>query len=120
MGIQTTGISQVDQATAEIAVALRDASPGHREQGYCDEAMRLRDAILNGTDAVRMLRDKAVSYSRDARQFRHMALHPADGDGMSEISSNAKMALVYGAIAQELAKIADEVVVTDLVSHIAT
>jgi hypothetical protein len=46
--ITTTGNPGVDQATAEIAVALRDASPGKRDQDYYNEAMRLRDAILSG------------------------------------------------------------------------
>ena len=47
--IKTTGNAQIDQATAEIAVALRDACPGQREQEYYDVAMRLRDAIMAGT-----------------------------------------------------------------------
>lgn len=46
--ITTTGNPVIDQATAEIAVALRDASPGKRDQDYYDEASRLRDAILSG------------------------------------------------------------------------
>ena len=55
MGIKVTGNSRIDGATAEIAVALRDAglsgfpySP-QREQVYFDEAMRLRDEIMAGT-----------------------------------------------------------------------
>jgi hypothetical protein len=57
-GIATTGNSQVDTATAEIAVALRDGrgiGHGWREQDHCNEAMRLRDEIMAGTremDAV--------------------------------------------------------------------
>jgi hypothetical protein len=46
--IKTTGNDRIDRATAEIAVALRDASPGQREQCYYDEAMRLRDEIMAG------------------------------------------------------------------------
>lgn len=48
MSIRATGNPQIDQATAEIAMALRDASPGKRDQDYYDEAMRLRDEILDG------------------------------------------------------------------------
>ena len=49
MPIETTGNPRVDTAAAEIAVALRDASPGRREQSYYDEAIRLRDEIMRGT-----------------------------------------------------------------------
>lgn len=48
-GIEVTGNSRIDGATAEIAVALRDASPHLRDQYYYDEAMRLRDEIMAGT-----------------------------------------------------------------------
>ena len=51
-GIAVTGQPDIDQATAEIAVALRDADPGKREQSYYDEAARLRDAIMAGTRAL--------------------------------------------------------------------
>jgi hypothetical protein len=51
-GITTTGNSRVDTATAEIAVALRNASPGERDQAYCDLAMELRDEIMAGTRAL--------------------------------------------------------------------
>jgi hypothetical protein len=51
-GITVTGQPDIDQATAEIAVALRDASPGKRDQHYYDEAARLRDAIMAGTRAL--------------------------------------------------------------------
>lgn len=52
--ITTTGNSDIDTATAEIAVALRDADLGTvhgplPEQHFYDEAMRLRDAIMAGT-----------------------------------------------------------------------
>lgn len=55
-GIRVTGQPDIDQATAEIAVALRDAAGTAAtytpEQHYYDEAMRLRDAILKGGAAV--------------------------------------------------------------------
>jgi hypothetical protein len=50
MSIRTTGNPDVDTATAEVAVALRDASPGKTDQYYYDEAMRLRDVILEKQD----------------------------------------------------------------------
>ena len=46
--IKTTGNHLIDSATAEIAVALRDASPGQRDQEYYDQAARLRDDIIRG------------------------------------------------------------------------
>lgn len=50
MAITTTGNSQVDTATAEIAVLLRDATYSTRtDQSYYNEAMRLRDEIMAGT-----------------------------------------------------------------------
>lgn len=48
MKIATTGNALIDHATAEIVLALRDASPGKRDQQYYDEAMRLRDDIIVG------------------------------------------------------------------------
>ena len=50
MGIQVTGNSRIDGATAEIATHIRDARVGkrYREQDHYDEAMRLRDEILAG------------------------------------------------------------------------
>jgi hypothetical protein len=51
-GITITGQPDIDQATAEIAVALRDGRPGQRDQYYYDEAARLRDAIMTGTRAL--------------------------------------------------------------------
>lgn len=50
-GIAVTGQPDIDQATAEIAVVLRDAGYGKREQDCYDEAARLRDAIMAGTRA---------------------------------------------------------------------
>ena len=52
--ITTTGNAELDSATSEIASALRHASPGTvhgplPDQYFYDEAMRLRDAIMNGT-----------------------------------------------------------------------
>jgi hypothetical protein len=48
--IRTTGNHDIDTATAEIAVALRNSSfTVQRDQDYYDEAMRLRDAIMAGT-----------------------------------------------------------------------
>ena len=49
MPVITTGNASVDDATAEIALALRDGDPRKRDQHYYDEAMRLRDAIMQGT-----------------------------------------------------------------------
>jgi len=51
-GIAVTGQQDIDQAAAEIAVALRDGDPGKRDQHYYDEAARLRDAIMAGTRAL--------------------------------------------------------------------
>jgi hypothetical protein len=48
----TTGNSRIDGATAEIAVHVRDGRVGsharYRDQDHYDEAMRLRDEILQG------------------------------------------------------------------------
>lgn len=49
MPIKTTGNADVDCATSEIAIVLRDAGYGRKEQDCYDEAMRLRDAIMAGT-----------------------------------------------------------------------
>jgi hypothetical protein len=49
MPIKVMGNSDIDTATAEIAVALRDADPGRRDQEYYDMAVRLRDDIMRGT-----------------------------------------------------------------------
>ena len=67
--VNTTGNADIDTATAEIAVALRDAAPGKRDQEYYDEAMRLLDAIMKGT------REHAV-YSVDVTSACH--LKPGD------------------------------------------
>jgi hypothetical protein len=51
--IDITGNDSIDQATAEIAVALRKACPVMcGDQDHYDEAMRLRDAIMTGTRAL--------------------------------------------------------------------
>jgi hypothetical protein len=54
MSITVTGQPDIDQATAEIAVALRDAAAIRVEadQNYYDAAVRLRDAIMAGTRAL--------------------------------------------------------------------
>lgn len=44
--IEITGIPEIDIATAEIAVALRDA--GRTEREAVAEAQRLRDAMCRG------------------------------------------------------------------------
>lgn len=50
MAINTTGNADIDTATAEIAVALRNACPVmDSDQRFYDEAMALRDAIMRGT-----------------------------------------------------------------------
>lgn len=59
--IKTTGNADIDTATAEIAVALRDASAGtvrgpYPDQRFYDEAMRLRDQIMAGTRNLDELR----------------------------------------------------------------
>jgi len=51
-GIEVTGNRRIDGATAEIAVALRDACPGGRDQGYYNHAQRLRDEILAGASEL--------------------------------------------------------------------
>lgn len=50
--MRTTGNGRIDTATAELALALRAARPGKREQTYYDEAMRLRDEILAGAKVL--------------------------------------------------------------------
>jgi hypothetical protein len=51
-GIRTTGQPEIDTATAEIALAVRDyLGPGRTEQAYYDEATRLRDEICRGERA---------------------------------------------------------------------
>lgn len=78
MPINTTGHDGIDSATAEIAVALRKACPVLcGDQDHYDEAVRLRDAIMDGTRALD---------SRDtlARDDTDRALAPAkvvDQDG---------------------------------------
>lgn len=63
MSIKTTGNPQIDTATAEIAVALRDGGFGRRDQDRYDEAMRLRDEILAGADKQQALvRELAGNY----------------------------------------------------------
>jgi hypothetical protein len=47
--INTTGNHRIDQATSELALALRDADPGQRDQHYYNEAERLRNEIIVGT-----------------------------------------------------------------------
>ena len=42
MSVDTTGNPRIDSATAEIAILLRDANPGQRDQHYYDGAMELR------------------------------------------------------------------------------
>lgn len=52
-GIEVTGNSRIDGATAEIAGHIRDGRVGshvrYREQEHYDEASRLRDEIMAGT-----------------------------------------------------------------------
>lgn len=48
--INVTGNHDVDQATAEIAVAFRDA--GYAEHNAYAEAERLRNEIMSGTRAL--------------------------------------------------------------------
>lgn len=49
MPIKVTGNELIDTATAEIAVALRDAVPGGRDGAYYEAAEIVRDAIMAGT-----------------------------------------------------------------------
>lgn len=72
--IITTGCPRVDEATAEIAVALRDASPGRPDQHYYDEAMRLRDEILAGAGASR------IELRRDGKRYGDRTWLIAGGD----------------------------------------
>lgn len=48
--INVTGNHDIDQATAEIAVALRDA--GYTEHEAYAEAERLRNEIMSGTREI--------------------------------------------------------------------
>lgn len=65
MAIQVTGNHSIDNATAEIAGALRDADPGRRDQAYYDHAMDLRDRILRGapdSKQLALVRELAGNY----------------------------------------------------------
>lgn len=65
--INTTGDGDIDTATAEIAVALRDACPVmDSDQRFYDEAMALRDAIMKGTREL----DRDEPPGRDPGWFR--------------------------------------------------
>lgn len=67
--INTTGNADIDEATAEIAMALRDASPYWLgQQEYYDAAMRLRDAIMTGTRQLDI--DRAVRESEPPLDIR--------------------------------------------------
>ena len=46
--IKVTGNAGIDQATAEIAVALRAEHPGSNDEYCYRQAERLRDAIMEG------------------------------------------------------------------------
>ena len=51
--IRTTGNHDIDEATAEIALALASADIGCKpDQDYYDKAMQLRDMIMAGTRAL--------------------------------------------------------------------
>ena len=65
MPIKVTGNRGLDDAAAEIAIALRDARPGMRDQAYYDEAMRLRDEIMKGTRQLDAPGSLAVHFSAD-------------------------------------------------------
>lgn len=66
--IRITRNRLVDSATAEIAVALRDASPGHADAYYYQEAERLRDDIMLGTREID---------HQDALSSAAQGVHPA-------------------------------------------
>jgi hypothetical protein len=76
MSIKITGNQDIDEATAEIAVALRDANPGQRQQEYYDMAESLRDAIMAGTRQLAL--DKAVTESEWMAGDRERVLDEAD------------------------------------------
>ena len=66
--INTTGNADIDEATAEIAVALRNACPVTcGEQDHYHEAMRLRDAIMKGTREL----DENASHDWTPCKFSH-------------------------------------------------
>jgi hypothetical protein len=75
MPINTTGHPDIDSATGEIAVALRNANPGKPEQTYYDEAMRLRDEIMSGAC------ERARLASRNTARVRHHSADDIDGLG---------------------------------------
>ena len=64
--IEVTGIHVIDTATAEIAVALRDA--GRNEHDAYEEAMRLRDDIMAGSqlDKTELFFWENAAFSRDS------------------------------------------------------
>jgi hypothetical protein len=66
-GVKVTGNHQIDQATAELAVLVRDARAGshvrYSEQDHYDEAMRLRDEFLAGSYTA-LVRELAGNYRR--------------------------------------------------------
>ena len=61
--INTTGNGDIDEATAEIALALRDAHPTWNAQACYSRAERLRDAIMAGTRQLDI--DRAVAEYED-------------------------------------------------------
>lgn len=81
MPIQTTGNGDIDTATAEIAVALRNASSALcTDQYYYDEAVRLRNAIMAGTRNLDEFNrfGTAPGYPQDSRDpgwFREFMEH---------------------------------------------
>jgi hypothetical protein len=85
MPISTTGNAAVDSAAAEIAVALRDASPGRRDQHYYDEATRLRDAIMAGTREL----DRPKTFSEMSPDERRIVRNRAAAQLQDELSRNA-------------------------------
>lgn len=80
--IETTGNRQIDQATAEIALALRDANPGGRDQEYYEQAQRLRDEIRAGQQML----DAEFSREHARTCPQHQVQMKTFSDGRAEVS----------------------------------
>lgn len=68
--ITLTGNARIDNATAEIALALLDADPGRDHQSLYNRAMWLRDEIMTGMREA----DHAAELFR-----AEQGVHPAPG-----------------------------------------
>lgn len=104
--INVTGHADIDQATAEIAAALRDASkvPGP-DEWYYDEAARLRDAIMAGTreldteDTDRYDREAVDEFKRTGATHTHVA---RSGNRVHSPGSRCPGAVCYAMAVNEI------------------